>query len=124
VCLFLENLTRTLDVEKAYWDSLVDGLQLVVPCYVRVLSVLNEIRSGINMLGGSRDCILINDVLDMSLIKQQIDTKAFDWNACKSLLKSVLHVIVHVQVFFTSFNHLVHLSYHHLMYSVLHAKRN
>jgi hypothetical protein len=58
---------------QAFWDSLVDDLELASPCYVRVLRVLREIRDGISDLAGRREVTAIHGVIDLELIKQQAD---------------------------------------------------
>ena len=42
-------------IQRAFWDSHVDDLQLAIPCYARVLRVLAEIRDGIADLWGSNE---------------------------------------------------------------------
>ena len=79
---------------------MVDDLLLDEPCFVRVLRVLCEIRDGINDLAGSRESGLINEVLDLDLIKQQISTGAFNWETCMNTFISVFEIIKKVQVFF------------------------
>ena len=83
---------------QAFWLSLIDDLKMDTPCYIRVLRILTEIRDGINDLALSRHCVEINDVVDLALIKQQISNNAFDWAACTSLLKSIMAIIMKVQV--------------------------
>ena len=80
---------------QAFWDSLVDDLNLPAPSYVRVISVLCEIRDGINDLVGSNS--LIDEVLDMEFIRQQADAGLYTWDRCRGLVAGVVAVIQRVQ---------------------------
>jgi hypothetical protein len=84
-------------VEQKFWDSLIDDLKLASPCYVRVLRVMAEIRDGIADLAGSREATSIRDVLDIELIKQQVEIGAFGWDSCMKLVGSVVSVIKRIQ---------------------------
>ena len=82
---------------QAFWDSLVDDLKLAVPCYVRVLRVLAEIRDGINDLAGSRESGSISEAVDLDFIKQQAEAGLYGWDNCKNLIAGIVHVIQRVQ---------------------------
>ena len=81
---------------QAFWDSLVDDLELSPVCFVRVLRVLAEIRSGIEDLASAVWSSRIVEVIDLDLIKQQIDNGAITWEGCVSLIDSVVGVIMRV----------------------------
>lgn len=82
---------------QAFWDSLVDDLKLSSPCYVRVLRVLAEIRSGINDLAGSRESGHLSEAVDLDFIKQQAEKGLFGWENCTRLIGSIVQVIQLVQ---------------------------
>ena len=82
---------------RAFWDSLVDDLNLPAPCYVRVIRVLCEIRDGINDLAGSREKSPLDEVLDLEFIKQQADAGLYTWDNCRRLVAGILAVIQRVQ---------------------------
>ena len=76
---------------QAFWDSLIDDLKLDNPCYVRFLRVLSEIHDGINQLEAGSS---ISEVIDIDFIKQQLEHKAYNWNNCISLIKSIITIII------------------------------
>ena len=84
----------------AFWESLADDLRLSPPCYARVVKVLTEVRDGIaDLAQGSaarRNAAGINDVLDMDLIKQQID-RGFEWRGCVKLIQDVASILTQVE---------------------------
>ena len=96
---FLEWEYRILLVVsyQAFWDSLVDDLKHFIPCYVRVIRVLVEIRDAINDLAGRKESHAINEAIDIDLIKQQTELGAFGWVCCKNLVASVLCIIMRIQ---------------------------
>lgn len=79
---------------QAFWDSLVDDLRLDLPCYVRLLRVLAEVRDGISDLSSAQD---IREVLDTDLIRQQADAGAFRWPECVALVQNTVAIIQRVQ---------------------------
>ena len=80
--------------QRAFWESLVDDLQLATPCYSRVLRVLGEIRDGVANLQGSNE---LDEVIDLNFIKEQAETGLYDWNSCRGLMDRVITVIKRVQ---------------------------
>jgi hypothetical protein len=82
---------------QAFWDSLADDLKLEIPCYVRVLRVLSEIRDAIVDLAGSRESDAIKEIIDIGFIKTQAEQGAFGWDSCKHLVGGVVSVIQRVQ---------------------------
>ena len=82
---------------QAFWDSLVDDLQLPSPCYVRVLRVLSEVRDGIRDLAGGRESAAIDEAIDIDFIKDQVELRVYDWAACKRLVGAVVGIIRRVQ---------------------------
>jgi len=90
-----------LSFHVAFWESLADDLRLSPPCYARVVKVLGEVRDGIaDLAQGSaarRGAASINDVLDMDLIKQQIDRGGFAWTSCVKLIQDVASILTQVE---------------------------
>ena len=82
---------------QAFWDSLVDDLKHFIPCYVRVIRVLVEIRDAIHDLAGRKESHAIHEAIDIDLIKQQTELGAFGWVCCKNLVASVLCIIMRIQ---------------------------
>lgn len=82
---------------QAFWDSLVDDLRLDMPCYVRVIRVLCEIRDGINDLSGSREGSAIAEVIDPDYIKQQAEAGLYTWDSCQQLISAIVTIVQRVQ---------------------------
>lgn len=82
---------------QAFWDSLVDDLKLAVPCYVRVLRVLGEIRDGINDLAGSRESGSITEAVDLGFIREQAEAGLYGWGSCMGLIAAIVKVVQKVQ---------------------------
>lgn len=78
---------------KAFWDSLVDDLELTPRCYVRVLRVLREIRDGLRDLIGHRESESINETIDIEHIEHQVSENAITWPGCKSLIAAIVGII-------------------------------
>ena len=89
------ELHHTRDMfQRAFWESLVDDLQLATPCYSRVLHVLGEIRNGVANLQGPNE---LDEVIDLNFIKEQAEAGLYDWNSCRGLMDSIITVIKRVQ---------------------------
>jgi hypothetical protein len=82
---------------RAFWDSLVDDLQLPTPCYTRVLRVLSEVRDGISDLAGAPESASIAEAIDIEFIRRQVESGAYDWDGCKRLVGGVVGIIQRVQ---------------------------
>ena len=81
---------------RAFWNSLVDDLNLQVPCYVRVIRVLKEIRDGITDLAGSREPTII-EILDLDFIERRAEAQTYTIHDDMQLIASVYQVIKRVQ---------------------------
>ena len=82
---------------RAFWESLIDDLKLAVPCYVRVLRVLDEIRGGVLDLSGAREDGNITEIMDMDFIKARVDSGTYGFADAVVLVRSVVGVIQRVQ---------------------------
>ena len=84
---------------QAFWDSLADDLKLAIPCYVRVIRVISEIRDGLNELIGTRDnnTFGVNEIIDISLIQQQVSENAIAWPDCKTLIGNIVGIVQKTQ---------------------------
>ncbi len=83
---------------RAFWDSLVDDLKLVPPCYERVIRVLAEIRDGIvDLAGSSESSARIAEIVDLEFIKERAELGLYGWDSCMLLIGSILAVIQRVQ---------------------------
>jgi hypothetical protein len=80
---------------KAFWDSLVDDLKLAVPCYVRVLRVLVEVRDGIVDLVGVRDDIM--DIIDVEFIQTRVESGNYSFGDAMALIRATVGVILRTQ---------------------------
>ena len=78
---------------RAFWDSLLDELLLEYPCYVRVIKVLGEIKTGIDEMASLSQRELIGEIIDLGAIKGMIDAKAYTWEDAKKLVAGSLQVI-------------------------------
>lgn len=78
---------------RAFWDSLEDDLKLVVPCYVRVVRVIIEIRDGLQDLMAGRGDMSISRIIDIDHIQQQVSAQAIAWSDCMHLVASIVGII-------------------------------
>ena len=78
---------------KAFWDSLVDDLQLARPCHARVLKVLEEIHSGLREIVGPRSAFTLDVTVDIEFIRRYAETGEYNWESCCGLIRSITHVI-------------------------------
>ncbi|EKX31408.1 hypothetical protein GUITHDRAFT_122397 [Guillardia theta CCMP2712] len=82
--------------KQSFWASLVDDLRLSVPCYVRVLKVVGEVRDGIIDLVPSRAREL-REKIDIAYWKEQIDQELIDWPSCVALIDTLLSIEIDMQ---------------------------
>lgn len=81
--------------ERAFWESLVDDLSCDPPSYARVLSVLTEIKVGIETLGaGHAEAHTIGEIIDVDLITEQLDSHALSHHGCLHLIDGTVRVLV------------------------------
>ena len=72
-------------------------LTLHIPCFVRVVRVLREVRDGIVDIGTARYALEIKDILDIELIDQRISSNAFTWADCRNIIAGVSVIIRQIQ---------------------------
>lgn len=72
-------------------------MRLEMPCYVRVLRVLSEIRDGICDLAGSREAGSVAETIDLDHIKQQAEAGLYSWKSSTSLIHDILQIVQRVQ---------------------------
>ena len=108
---------------ESFWDSLVDDLRLDTPCYVRVLRVLTEIRDAVVELPGAQNARnishTISEAIDIEFISEQIEKKAYDWQACVRLVTGIFNIVK--QVLFNPHSHALSLTLncqHAILYRV------
>jgi hypothetical protein len=82
---------------RAFWDGLADEILDVPKCSARVLKVLAEIRNGLAGLLGPVEKMTISKVVDLDLIKQQIDAGHYSWGDYVALFVSIASLIQRVQ---------------------------
>lgn len=81
--------------ERAFWESLVEDLASSPPTYARVLSVLTEIRTGIEGLSqGQPEERRIGEVIDVDAITTQLRQQAFDYLGVEALVDEVVKVLL------------------------------
>ena len=81
--------------ERAFWESLVDDLSCDPPSYARVLSVLTEIKTGIETLGaGHAEAHTIGEIIDVDLITEQLKSHALRHEGCLDLVDATVRVLV------------------------------
>ena len=68
-----------------------------MPCYVRVLRVLAEIRDGFSDLAGSREAGSITEAIDLNHIKEQAEAGLYSWDSCTALVAAIVAVVQRVQ---------------------------
>ena len=84
---------------QAFYDSLVGDLTLHIPCFVRVIRVLREVRDSIMIVevGSFRYAQEIKDILDIELVDQRISSNAFTWADCRNIISGVALIIRQIQ---------------------------
>ena len=82
---------------QAFYDSLVGDLTLHIPCFVRVIRVLREVRDSIVEVGSFRYAQEIKDILDIELVDQRISSNAFTWADCRNIISGVALIIRQIQ---------------------------
>ena len=94
--LVFQFLTTAL---QAFYDSLVGDLTLHIPCFVRVIRVLREVRDSIMIVevGSFRYAQEIKDILDIELVDQRISSNAFTWADCRNIISGVALIIRQIQ---------------------------
>ena len=81
----------------AFWDSLGDDMRLELPCYTRVVKVLQEIKDAMLELGGSNFSQQVNGALDLELIQASIRANAFHWGDALVLISNAVEIIRRLQ---------------------------
>ena len=89
--------------QRAHWNSLLNDLLMVPPCYVRVIGLLDEIRKGIVEIAAKSQLLPpvvdeIDAIIDIPLIKQQLEFGAFEWDSFTRLVFSIVSVIRRLQI--------------------------
>ena len=82
---------------ESFWKSIADDLSMSEPCYVRVLRILIEFRDSFIMSAPPHEAAQVAEVLDLDLIKQQIDAGVWTWASCSELIASLVELIKRVQ---------------------------
>lgn len=80
----------------AFWNSLADDMRCTPPCYTRVMRTIKEIHDGILGLGETmpqyNNFTVVEELVDLQLIKQRIQYKCFDWASCCKLLRGIENI--------------------------------
>lgn len=84
-------------INDGFWGSIANELQIEVPCYVKPLRVLAEIRDGIVETSGQAQETAIKNIIDVDHIKARIDVNAFNWTDVITLGTEVVRIIKRVQ---------------------------
>lgn len=84
-------------INRGFWASIADELQLEVPCYVKPLKVLRDIRDSIAEISGQAQETAIKNIIDEDHIKARINVKAFNWTDVITLGTEVVRIIKRVQ---------------------------
>lgn len=82
---------------QAFWQSLEDDLQLLRPCYARILRILLELRDGIAEIAGGEQCLKVKQLVDIDFIRDQFQKKIFDWVKVTEVLTRMIEIIKKVQ---------------------------
>mmetsp|Transcript_23312 Transcript_23312/g.58437 ORF Transcript_23312/g.58437 Transcript_23312/m.58437 type:complete len:1029 (+) Transcript_23312:225-3311(+) len=81
--------------ERAFWESLVEDLSSVPPTYSRVLSVLTEIKTGIEGLSqGHEEEARIGRVVDMEAITTRLRQNQLGFKGCEELIDEIVKVLL------------------------------
>jgi hypothetical protein len=67
------------------------------PCYVRGVLVLVEVRDGLVEVAPPQEAMRAAELLDLDLIKQQLDAGTWSWGSWRELMGSVMRLIQRVQ---------------------------
>ncbi len=87
----------SLSFLQQFWVSIEDDFRLPVPCFVRVLRVLREIKDSICEIAGGREKAAAEELLDIDFIKHQLESNVFSLEDCKRLFISVVDIIRRIQ---------------------------
>ena len=79
---------------RAFWDSVKGDLGLAVPCYIRVLQVLDSLRGTMEKLIPPSTVPDLVNLLDTDSIRHQIASGAFGRVECEQLLVAVFGIFV------------------------------
>lgn len=82
---------------QVYWRSLIEDFDMGTPCYVRGLLVLVEVRDGLVEVAPPQEAMRAAELLDLDLIKQQLDAGTWSWGSWRELMGSVMRLIQRVQ---------------------------
>ena len=89
---------NTLELfHQVYWRSLIHDFDMSPPCYVRGVLVLVEVRDGLVEVASPQEAMRAAELLDLDLIKQQLDAGTWSWGSWRELMGSVMGLIQRVQ---------------------------
>lgn len=83
---------------QAYWDSLLDDLQLEEPCFIRVLTVFRDVKTTL-----LEQCWVpalqtsIHAAIDLDSLMNQIEDGFFGWEECVAMVGGVIFIILQLQ---------------------------
>lgn len=88
--------TRVAEVfDTAFWEDLVQDFLDEGSSYRRVLSVLTEVKTGIEALAaGYSEALQIVEIIDIDLITQKISRNALGYDGCERLIDDIFKVII------------------------------
>lgn len=83
--------------ERAFWESLSEDVNSDPPRYARVLSVLVEIRTGVETVAcGHAEAEKISTIIDIDQIKDNLSNGVLDYRGCEELLSAIFSVILDI----------------------------
>jgi T-complex protein 11 len=83
--------------ERAFWESLEEDISSSPPSYRPVLSVLAEIKSGIETLcAGHAEAHTIGEIIDVDLITEQLKSHALRHEGCLDLVDATVRVLLSI----------------------------
>lgn len=80
-----------------YWEKMTKDLQQQPPSYFLVLEIIEKISLGIGNFVDENMEQEVKKVINMNMIKKQIDTGILDWNGFIGLFEGIFNVIQKVQ---------------------------
>ncbi len=82
---------------QQFWASIEDDFRLPVPCFVRVLRVLRDVKDTLCEIAGEREKVAATELLDIDFIRHQLENGVFSLEDCKRLFCSVVNIIRRLQ---------------------------
>jgi hypothetical protein len=86
----MRSKSRKQQIVKLFWFSMLDGLRLGRPCYIRVIHILKNIKVTLNEAGGNAR--QVNAAIDLEFIQVMINAGVFQKEDVITLITGVVSI--------------------------------